>query len=46
MLWEVVHKYNGEVIVIDNTRRQAYESKHMLEEMFGGKYFVRKLAGQ
>lgn len=42
-LWAVVDKVSDNIIMIDSTRRDAYESKRMLQELYGEKYVVRKV---
>lgn len=44
-LWAVCSKDNNAIVLIDSTRRDAYESKRMLQETYGGKYVVRKVNG-
>lgn len=43
MLWHVVNKKTNETVIVDRTRREAYESKHSLETVLGGHYVVRKV---
>lgn len=42
-VWAVVNKDNNAIVIIDDTRRDAYTSKKMLTDIYGGRYVVRKV---